>query len=179
MGALAQAVKQGKALYTGISSYPRDETRRAITILKELGTPCLIHQPSYSMMDRWIEGGLTDVLDEEGLGCIVFSPLAQGVLTNRYLRGIPEDSRAARDEFLQKSRITESLVERLNGLNRLAQARGQSLAQMALSWVLRNPTVTSAIIGASRMEQISDCVRAIENTGFSDEELLDIDGLIS
>ncbi|MBL7005609.1 MAG: L-glyceraldehyde 3-phosphate reductase [Spirochaetia bacterium] len=179
MGALAHAVKQGKALYVGISSYQPEDTRRAAAILKDLNTPCLIHQPSYSMLNRWIEDGLTDVLDEEQIGCIVFSPLSQGLLTNKYLKGISENSRIARGGFLKKDSITPELVEKLKKLNTLAAEREQSLAQMAISWVLHNKTVTSAVIGASRLSQIVDCVQAAEKTDFSEDELLRIEAVIA
>jgi len=179
MGALAHAVTQGKALYVGISSYQPEDTRRAAAILKDMNTPCLIHQPSYSILNRWIENGLTDVLDEEQIGCIVFSPLSQGLLTNKYLREIPEDSRAARGVFLKKASITPELVSKLKKLNNLAESRSQSLAQMAISWVLHNKTVTSAVIGASRLSQIVDCVQAAENTDFSEDELSRIDTIIA
>ncbi len=179
MGALASAVQQGKALYVGISSYQPEDTRRAAAILKDLNTPCLIHQPSYSLLNRWIEDGLTDVLDKEQIGCIVFSPLSQGLLTNKYLKGIPEDSRAARGVFLKKASITPELVDKLKKLNNLAAERGQSLAQMAISWVLNNKTVTSAVIGASRLAQIVDCVQAADKTNFTSDELSRIDTIIA
>jgi len=179
MGALASAVQQGKALYVGISSYQPEDTRRAAAILKDLNTPCLIHQPSYSLLNRWIEDGLTDVLDDEQIGCIVFSPLSQGLLTNKYLKGIPEDSRAARGGFLKKDAITPELVDKLKKLDDLAAERGQSLAQMAISWVLHNKTVTSAVIGASRLSQIADCVQAAEKTDFTVDELSRIDTIIA
>jgi len=172
MMALDQAVRQGKALYAGISSYRPEETREAARILRELGTPCIIHQPNYNMFDRWIEGGLLDVLDEEGMGCIVFSPLAQGLLTNKYLEGIPADSRAATEHGnLRPDRITQDAVARVVRLNRIAEARGQSLAQLALVWVLRNPRVTSALIGASRPEQIEQNVAALEKNELIPEEI--------
>src|SRR5689334_16403105 len=156
MGALDQIVRSGKALYAGISSYSPEQTREAARILRGLGTPCLIHQPSYNMFNRWIEDGLLAALREEGMGSIVFSPLAQGMLTDRYLGGIPEDSRAAKGGFLKPSQITEDKLAKVRKLNDLAQARGQTLAQMALAWVLRHPEVTSALIGASRTTQIED-----------------------
>jgi L-glyceraldehyde 3-phosphate reductase len=172
MSALDLIVRQGKALYVGISNYKPDEARQAINILKKLGTPCLIHQARYSMFDRWVEEGLLDLLEEEGIGCIAFSPLAKGLLTNRYLNGIPTDSRAAsQSQFLTPQDITEDKLTKILRLNDLACKRGQSLAQMALAWVLRNKTVTSALIGASKPEQIEDCVRAVNNLEFSSEEL--------
>jgi L-glyceraldehyde 3-phosphate reductase len=172
MMALDYAVRQGKALYAGISSYPPEQTREAARILRELGTPCIIHQPNYSMFDRWIEGGLLDVLEEEGIGCIVFSPLSQGLLTNRYLEGIPADSRAATEHGnLRPDRITDAAVAKVRRLNLIAEARGQSLAQLALVWVLRKPQVTSALIGASRPEQIEQNVAALKNNELSPEEM--------
>jgi L-glyceraldehyde 3-phosphate reductase len=172
MMALDYAVRQGKALYAGISSYPPEQTREAARILRELGTPCIIHQPNYSMFDRWIEGGLLDVLEEEGIGCIVFSPLSQGLLTNRYLEGIPADSRAATEHGnLRADRITDAAVAKVRRLNLIAEARGQSLAQLALVWVLRKPQVTSALIGASRPEQIEQNVAALKNNELSPEEM--------
>jgi len=172
MGALDSAVRQGKALYVGISSYGPEMTRRAAQILKEMGTPCLIHQPSYNMFDRWIEDGLTDVLSDEGIGCIVFSPLAQGQLTQRYLNGIPSDARASKTErvWLTPDDVKANLPK-VKQLNELAQQRGQSLAQMAIAWTLRNPVVTSALVGASSVKQLEDSLGALNNTKFSDEEL--------
>lgn len=176
MSALDQAVRSGKALYVGISNYDADRTRKAARILRDLGTPCLIHQPVYNMFNRWIENGLLDVLKEEGIGCIVFSPLAQGLLTDRYLRGIPEDSRAAKPHgFLQRDEITQEKLMKIRKLNEIAQKRGQTLAQMAIAWVLRHNAVTSALIGASRVQQIDDDVAALENLDFSTEELRSID----
>lgn len=177
MGALDQAVRAGKALYVGISSYPAEQTRTAARILKELGTPCLIHQPRYSILDRWIEPELLDVLALEGIGCIVFSPLAQGLLTGRYLAGVPEGSRAARDLTLRREMLTPDLLGRLQGLDAIARERGQTLAQLALTWVLRDPRVTSALIGASRVEQVEECVRALDSPPLSPEELARIDAL--
>jgi L-glyceraldehyde 3-phosphate reductase len=174
LGALDTAVRQGKALYAGISSYPPAETRRAAAILRELGTPLLIHQPSYSMLNRWIEDGLLDVLGEEHVGCIPFSPLAQGQLTNRYLNGVPAGSRATHSPFLGVEEIEKNLP-RIRALDAIARRRGQSLAQMALAWVLRDPRVTSAIIGASSVEQLGDNVRALEKLDFAPEELAEID----
>ena len=180
MGALDQIVRQGKALYAGISSYTPEQTRQAAAILYELGTPCLIHQPSYNMFNRWIEDGLLDVLEEEGIGCIVFCPLAQGLLTNKYLDGIPEGSRAANPHgFLRPEHITEEKLARVRKLDEMAQARGQTMAQMALAWVLRNETVTSALMGASRVEQIEDSVGALDNLDFSEEELAAIEAILA
>lgn len=180
MGALDQAVRQGKALYVGISSYNPEQTYEAARILRELGTPCLIHQPSYSMFNRWIEDGLLQVLDEEGIGCIVFSPLAQGMLTDRYLHGIPDDSRAAKSHgALKQDRLTEEMLSRIRRLNDLAQARGQSLAQMAIAWVLRHPGMTSALIGASSVQQVEDNVAALDNLDFSNDELQQIETILA
>jgi L-glyceraldehyde 3-phosphate reductase len=179
LGALDHAVRQGKALYVGISSYTPEQTREAARILRELGTPCLIHQPSYSMFNRWIEEGLLDVLEEEGIGCIVFSPLAQGLLTDKYLEGIPEDSRAGKPHgFLRPAQITEEKLAKVRKLNEMARARGQTLAQMALAWVLRHPVMTSALVGASRVEQVEDNVAALKNLEFSAEELQAIEGIV-
>jgi L-glyceraldehyde 3-phosphate reductase len=179
LGALDQAVRQGKALYAGISSYSPEPTEQASRILRDLGTPCLIHQPAYSMLNRWIEEGLLDVLDREGIGCIAFCPLAQGLLTGRYLKGIPEDSRAARKgTALESKQVNETYLKKVRALNRIAQARGQSLAQMALAWVLRRPGMTSALIGASRLEQVDENVRALDNLKFDAEELAKIDRVL-
>ena len=180
MGALDSIVRQGKALYVGISSYKPEETRKAAQILRELGTPCLIHQPNYNMFDRWIEDGLTDALDDEGMGSIVFTPLAQGMLTNKYLKGIPSDSRAANSNspFLNKENITSELVAKLCALNEIAQQRGQSLAQMAVAWNLRLPQVTSVLVGASRVSQLEDNVAALNNLEFSTEELAAIESVL-
>jgi L-glyceraldehyde 3-phosphate reductase len=175
MGALATAVRQGKALYAGVSSYSAARTREAAQILAELGTPLLIHQPSYSMLNRWIEPELLDVLADEGAGCIVFSPLAQGMLTDKYLHGIPEGSRASRTATLSPELITNETIEKIRALNEIASARGQSLAQMALAWTLRDPRVTSALAGASSVEQLETNVAALERTDFTDEELAEID----
>ena len=175
MGALDAAVRQGKALYVGISSYSAAKTREAATILRELGTPLLIHQPSYSLLNRWIEPELLDVLGDEGVGCIVFSPLAQGMLSDKYLDGIPSDSRAARDATLSPSLITDEALEKIRALNEIASERGQSLAQMALAWVLRDPRITSALAGASRVEQLEANVAALERLDFTDAELAEID----
>ena len=176
MGALDTAVRSGRALYAGISSYGPEKTREAAAILRDLGTPCLIHQPSYSLLNRWVEDGLTDVLREEGMGCIAFSPLAQGMLTPKYLKGVPNDSRAAEDGSLSKTMLSEENLDRIRGLNGIAESRGQTLAQLALSWVLRDDVVTSVLIGASRWGQIEDCLGALDNTSFSDGELAAIDG---
>jgi len=179
MGALDFAVRQGKALYVGISSYPPEETRRASKILRDLGTPCLIHQPLYNMFDRWIEDGLLDVLDEEDIGCIVFSPLAQGQLTGRYLDGIPAGARASKTErvWLTPEKVNNNL-HKVRRLNEIAQRRGQSLAQMAIAWVLRKPRVTSALIGASRVEQLADNLAALEKLSFAEEELQAIETIL-
>jgi L-glyceraldehyde 3-phosphate reductase len=175
MSALDQAVRQGKALYVGISSYSAERTDEAITILRELGTPLLIHQPNYSMFNRWIEDGLLDVLGEHGVGCIGFSPLAQGLLTNRYLDGIPEGSRAAQDKSIDSGQLSEDNLARIRALNEIAQERGQSLAQMAIAWILRDPRVTSALIGASSVRQLEDSLGALANLDFDDEELARIE----
>jgi len=193
MGALDYIVRSGKALYAGVSNYPAKQTRQAAQILKSLGTPCLIHQPKYSMFERWIEqplastssasgtseGSLLDVLREEGIGCIVFSPLAQGLLTDKYLTGIPADSRASKPHgFLKRDQITDDKLEQIRRLNELANARGQTLAQMALTWVLRHPEVTSAVIGASRVAQIEDGVGALKKLEFAKEELEEIEKIL-
>lgn len=179
MGALDSAVRQGKALYVGISSYGPEKTEEAARILEKLGTPCLIHQPSYNMFDRWIENGLLDVLTEEGIGCIVFSPLAQGQLTDRYLSGIPAGARATKTErvWLTPDQVNSNLPKALK-LNEIAKARGQSLAQMAIAWVLRKPAVTSALIGASSVQQLDDNLVALNNLQFSDEELNKIEEVL-
>jgi L-glyceraldehyde 3-phosphate reductase len=180
MQALDQAVRSGKALYAGISSYDAKQTAAAVKILRELGTPCLIHQPKYSMFDRWIEDGLLDVLGNDGVGGIAFCPLAQGLLTDRYLHGIPSDSRASRPHgFLKKQDIDEHRLAEVRALNGLAAERGQSLAQMALAWVLRDGRMTSALIGASRVEQIEQNVAALANLNFSAHELTQIDAILS
>ncbi|HET6865718.1 MAG TPA: L-glyceraldehyde 3-phosphate reductase [Solirubrobacteraceae bacterium] len=175
MGALDTAVRQGKARYAGISSYSPRRTEEAATILRELGTPLLIHQPSYSMLNRWIEEELLDVLDREGIGCIVFSPLAQGLLTNRYLNGVPEDSRIRIGNYLQESMLSEENLSRVRALNEIAQERGQSLAQMAIAWVLRDPRVTSALLGASSVQQLEQNVAALERLDFDPGELEEVD----
>jgi L-glyceraldehyde 3-phosphate reductase len=180
MSALDLIVRQGKALYAGISNYKPEEAREAARILRALGTPCLIHQPRYSMLDRWIEKGLLDVLGAEGIGCIVFSPMAKGILTDRYFKGIPADSRASgKSVFLKAQDITEELVAKVKRLDELAKARGQKMAQLALSWVLRDSRVTSALIGASRPEQIAECVAAAEKTDFAPEELARIEAILA
>jgi len=176
MGALDSAVRQGKALYAGISSYSAQKTREAYEILRSLGTPLLIHQPSYSMLNRWIEDeGVLDVLGELGVGCIVFSPLAQGVLTDRYLHGVPEGSRASRPGSLSRDQLTEATLSKVRALNDLAARRGQSLAQLALAWVLRDPRVTSALVGASSVEQLEANVTALDNLALSPDEVAEVD----
>jgi L-glyceraldehyde 3-phosphate reductase len=175
MGALDSAVRQGKALYAGISSYSPERTREAAEILRGLGTPCLIHQPSYSMLNRWIEGGLLDVLAEEGIGCIAFSPLAQGVLTGKYLGGIPDGSRAARNDSLTRDQLSEAALAHVRALNAIAADRGQSLAQLAISWVLRDERVTSALIGASSVAQLEENLAAAAKTTFTPEQIAAID----
>ena len=180
MGALDAIVRSGKALYVGISNYSAEDTQKAIEILNQLGTPLLIHQPSYSMLNRWVEDGLTDVLDKNGVGSIVFSPLAQGLLTNKYANGIPADSRAAdsRSRFLNESSVTTSVVEKVKQLNVIAKNRGQSMTQLALAWVLRKERITCALIGASRPEQIIENVHTVDNLDFSDEELNLIENIL-
>jgi L-glyceraldehyde 3-phosphate reductase len=175
VGALDAAVRQGKALYVGISSYSAERTREAAAMLRALGTPLLIHQPSYSMLNRWIEPELLDSLEEVGAGCIVFSPIGQGMLTDKYLGGIPEESRAAQDSSLKRDFLTEENLARVRALNEIAQRRGQALAQMAIAWTLRQPRVTSALIGASSVEQLEQNVAALDNLDFSAEELEEID----
>lgn len=180
LGALDHIVRSGKALYAGISSYSAEQTRQAAHILKSLGTACLIHQPSYSMFNRWIEDGLLAVLGEEGIGCIVFSPLAQGLLTDKYLEDIPEDSRAAKPwGFLRREQITEDKLAKVRRLNAFAQARGQTLAQMAIAWTLRHPEVTSALIGASRVSHVDDAVGALANISFTSDELQTIEQILA
>jgi L-glyceraldehyde 3-phosphate reductase len=176
MGALDSAVRQGKALYAGISSYGPERTQQAVALLRDLGTPVLIHQPSYSLLNRWIEDGLLDVLGEEGVGCIVFSPLAQGLLTSRYLDGVPEDSRAARDETFSREMLSDENLGHVRALNEIAGRRGQSLAQMALAWTLRDPRVTSTLIGASGVAQLDENLAALSRLDFGDDELAEIDG---
>jgi L-glyceraldehyde 3-phosphate reductase len=175
MGALDSAVRSGKALYAGISSYSPERTRDAASILRSLGTPLLIHQPSYSMLNRWIEGGLLDVLEAEGAGCIAFSPLAQGLLTTKYLDGVPTGSRASRNGSLSQDQLTEQTLAHVRALNSIAAERGQSLAQMAISWTLRDPRVTSALVGASSVGQLEENLAAADKTTFSAEEIAAID----
>jgi L-glyceraldehyde 3-phosphate reductase len=176
MGALDTAVRQGKALYAGVSSYTPEQTAESAAILRDLGTPLLIHQPSYSLLNRWIEEGLLDTLEAEGAGCIVFSPLAQGMLTDKYLEGIPEGSRASQDKSLSPSLLTNETLAKVRALGGVAKRRGQSLAQMALAWTLRDPRMTSALVGVSSVAQLEDNVAALDNLDFSDEELAEIDG---
>ena len=175
LGALDAAVRQGKALYVGISSYSAERTAEAVRILRELGTPLLIHQPSYSLLNRWIEDGLLEVLGAEGVGCIVFSPLAQGVLTDRYLHGVPEGSRASRPGSLSADMLSEENLAKVRALNEIAARRGQTLAQLAIAWTLRDPRVTSALVGASSVAQLEDNLGALDNLAFDDEELAEID----
>lgn len=178
MGALDHIVKSGRALYVGISSYNTAQTIQAASILAELGTPCVIHQPSYSMLNRWVEAdGLKDALKDQGIGSIAFTPLAQGLLTNKYLQGIPDGSRASKDSSLDAGLLDHTMVVKLGQLNELAQNRGQSLAQMAIAWVLRGDGITSALVGASRSSQVIDCASAINNLAFTNEELAAIDSL--
>jgi L-glyceraldehyde 3-phosphate reductase len=180
MGALDYIVRSGRALYAGISMYPADLTHQATKILRQMGTPCLIHQPNYSLFDRWVEGGLLDMLSKEGIGCIVFSPLDQGVLTNRYLKGIPKDSRAGKpDTFLERADITKEKLAKVRLLNEIAQKRGQSMAQLALAWVLRQPVVTSALIGASRVSQVEESVATLNRLDFTEEELSAIENILA
>jgi L-glyceraldehyde 3-phosphate reductase len=179
MGALDSIVRQGKALYVGISAYQPEMTAQAAKILRELGTPCLIHQPRYNMLDRWVEDGLLDVLEDNGMGAITYCPLAQGLLTPRYLEGIPADSRAAGSSiFLKQENITEELLEKLKALNSVARKRGQSLAQMALAWLLKDKRITSVLIGASKVSQIEDNVAALNNLEFSENELEKIESIL-
>lgn len=180
MSALDLIVRQGKALYAGISNYPAEEAAKACAILKQLGTPCLIHQPKYSMFERWVEGGLLDVLENEGVGCIPFSPLAQGMLTDRYLKGIPADSRASKAHgFLQEKAITEERIEQIRALHNLATQRGEGLAQMALAWLLKDPRITSVLIGASRPEQLQNSLECLKSPKFSAEELKTIEEILA
>jgi L-glyceraldehyde 3-phosphate reductase len=180
MGALDLTVRQGKALYVGISNYAAPEAEKAIQILKDLGTPCLIHQPKYSMLERWVEGGLLDLLENEGVGCIPFSPLAQGMLTSKYLKDIPKDSRAAKSTgHLQESQITEAALKQVRALNDLAAERNQSLAQMALAWLLKDRRVTSVLVGASKPEQLAESLKCMDNLAFSPEELSKIENILS
>ncbi|NOU58579.1 L-glyceraldehyde 3-phosphate reductase [Marinifilum caeruleilacunae] len=179
MMALDHVVRQGKALYVGISSYSPDETREAARILRELGTPCLIHQPRYSMFDRWVEDGLLDQIEKDGIGSIVFSPLAQGLLTNKYIKGIPENSRAAKSHgFLQKDQITDKLIGKVKALNDIAAKRGQSLAQMAIAWLLKDERVTSVLVGASSVSQLDQNIDSINNLNFEIFELEEIEQIL-
>lgn len=179
MGALDSAVKQGKALYVGISNYPANETQKAAEILRRMGTPCLIHQPKYSMFDRWVEKELLNVLEDEGMGCIAFSPLAQGLLTDRYLKGIPDDSRAAKPHgFLSRDQITKEVLIKISKLNNIATSRNQSLAQMAIAWLLKDKRVTSVLIGASSVEQLNDNLKTIKNLTFAPKELKAIEEIL-
>ncbi|HMP94240.1 MAG TPA: L-glyceraldehyde 3-phosphate reductase [Phnomibacter sp.] len=179
MQALDYAVRSGMALYAGISSYTAAQTKEAAAILRRLGTPCIIHQPRYSMLDRWVEDGLLEVLEQEGMGCIAFSPLAQGLLTNRYLQGVPPDSRAAKSHgFLKADSLTPERMEQIAALNNIAAARGQSLAQMAIAWLLKDNRVTSVLIGASSVAQLQDNLGSLANTQFSSQELAAIEGLL-
>ncbi|QYA26360.1 L-glyceraldehyde 3-phosphate reductase [Gramella sp. MT6] len=179
MGALDQIVRQGKALYVGISQYNAEDTARAAKILKDLGTPFLIHQPRYNMMDRWVEDGLLDTLESIGVGSIVFSPLEQGILTSKYLHGIPEGSRAAKEgSYLDKSQITDKVVDQIQNLNELADSRGQSLAQMAVAWLLKDSRVTSVLVGVSKVSQLEDNIDALKNINFNNDELQKIDTIL-
>ena len=179
MGALQQIVQQGKALYAGISNYPADLTRQASEILKQMGTKLLIHQPRYNMMDRWAENGLLDVLETEGIGAIAFSPLNQGILTNKYLKGLPKDSRAVKDgRYLKKEQITKDILDKVSQLNAIAEQRGQSLAQMAIAWLLKDPRITSVLVGVSSPKQMIDNVKTLENLNFSETELASIEKIL-
>lgn len=179
MGALDHIVRQGKALYVGISQYSAEETLKATKILKNLGTPCLIHQPKYNMMDRWVENGLLDVLENEGVGAIAFSPLSQGVLTDKYLTGFPENSRAVKDgRYLKTEQINKKLISKVNRLNEIAISRGQSLAQMAIAWLLKDQRITSVLVGASKSEQLLDSLKALDNLKFSEETLKKIEAIL-
>jgi L-glyceraldehyde 3-phosphate reductase len=182
MSALDLIVRQGKALYAGISNYSAADTEKAAKILKELGTPCIIHQAKYSMFDRWVEGGLLDVLEANGAGCVAFSPLAQGLLSNKYIKGIPADSRAASGRgngAIEEGRITEENVNKVVKLNELAEKRGQNLAQMALSWILKDPRITSVILGVSKPQQLTDSLECLKNTSFDDTELQEINSILA
>ncbi|MCB0170137.1 MAG: aldo/keto reductase [Anaerolineae bacterium] len=181
MGALDFIVRSGRALYVGISTYDPDQTRQATQILRDLGTPCLIHQPRYNMFDRWIEDGLLDVLADEGIGCICFSPLAQGILTNKYLDGVPDESRSAKYEghLHWGDKVNQDRLAKVRKLREIAEARGQTMAQMAIAWVLRHPGMTSALIGASRVSQIEDAVATLDNLAFTEAELSAIEGILA
>lgn len=180
MGALHQIVQQGKALYVGISSYNAEDTLKATKILNELGTPCLIHQPRYSMFDRWVEEELLGVLEKEGIGSIPFSPLEQGLLTNKYLKGIPENSRAAKSTgFLQKDQVTDNIIQKVQKLNEIAKTRGQSLAQMAIAWLLKDKRVTSVLVGVSSEKQLLDNIGALQNLNFTERELQEIEKILN
>ena len=179
MGALDSIVRSGKALYVGISSYDAAQTKEAAAILRDLGTPCLINQPRYSMLDRWVEDGLLDAVEDEGMGCISFSSLAQGLLTNKYLNGIPANSRAGRDDgFLQKDEVNDFVINKVKALHAIAERRGQTLAQMAVAWVLKHPAMTSVILGASRVQHIEDAVASLDNLQFSADELDEIEAIL-
>lgn len=179
VSALVDIVKQGKALYIGLSNYKPQQTVKAVELLKQNGIDCLIHQPRYSMFDRWVENGLLDVLEEKGMGCIVFSPLAQGLLTDRYLHGIPAGSRASKAHFLKPENITPEKLDKIRKLNAIAVKREQTLAQMALAWVLKDPRVTSVLVGASSVQQIDDNLKALENTSFDSDVLIEIDAILN
>ena len=180
MGALSDIVRSGKALYVGLSNYKEEETRKAVKILKENGTPCLIHQPRYNMLERWVEDGLLSALDENGVGCICFSPLAQGALTDKYLKGIPAGSRASREGTTVAQRyLSDEQLEKIKQLNQLAEERGQTLAQMAIAWILRRPEVTTVLVGASRVSQLDNSLAALGCTGFSEDELKKIDEILA
>jgi L-glyceraldehyde 3-phosphate reductase len=179
MSALDLIVRQGKALYVGISNYQAEDAEKAIQMLRQLGTPCLIHQPKYSMFERWVEGGLLEVLEKEGVGCIPFSPLAQGLLTDKYLNGVPADSRVAKPHgFLKENHLTEETLGKIKRLNALAEERNQTLAQMALGWLLKDKRVTSVLIGVSKAEQLTDSLQALDNTNFSEDELSRIESIL-
>jgi L-glyceraldehyde 3-phosphate reductase len=179
MMALDHAVRSGKALYAGISNYSAEQTKKAVEVLKRLGTPCLIHQPKYSMFERWVEGGLLDVLEKNGVGCIPFSPLAQGLLTDRYLKGIPQDSRAAKEHgFLKTHEITEEKMNKINRLNEMATRRGQTLSQMAIAWLMKKPVITSVLIGVSSLQQLEGNLATLNNLSFTDEELKQIESIL-
>jgi L-glyceraldehyde 3-phosphate reductase len=182
MAALDLIVRQGKALYVGISNYSASETEKAVKMLQEMGTPCLVHQAKYSMFERWVENGLLDVLEQNGAGCVAFSPLAQGLLSDKYLKGIPTDSRAASGRgngALESGRITEDKIKQVIQLNEMAQQRGQNLVQMALSWILKDPRITSVILGVSKPDQLTDSLKCLENTKFSEEELQKINQILA